>query len=207
VDVLNLEAMPEVVLDPFTVVCKLALLSFKPKGTKLAIRNNCVDFTHPVAKEQALRWFMSHIFDSNAYSRAALCNLRKPICRALRWYAAMAPMVFINAVIGLEILYDLYNKNGNDNAVESLRACLTILNNFDNLPKLAEDEDDESRGPMLTKLKAMWSDSEIECVEAWMVLLSEGDSETPHSAVAKSIEAYLTEKEPQLNEIMTKTAV
>jgi hypothetical protein len=196
-----------VVLDPFSVVCRLALLPFKPEGTKLVIRNNHLEFAHPHAKELAWRWFMSHFFDHEAFSRAALCNLRRPICRALRWYHDRAPTVFEHAENGLKRLFELYRKDGNDNAVEVLRSCLNIVQHFDELPQLADDEEDAPREQMLSKLQSMWGVSEVQGFESLMLLLSTNSNDMAKQAAICSIESYLTEKEPQLGTILNQSAV
>jgi hypothetical protein len=200
--------MVEVVLDPFTVVCKLALLAHKSDGTKLEVCDNRISFAHPVAKEQLYRWFMSHFCDHAAYSRGALCNLRKPICRALKWYSHTAPTVFSEARVGLTRLLELYRADSvHDNAVVTLTYCLTIMQRFDDLPDLADVPEDAPRSEMLHTLRLQWRDAEIECVETWMGLLAASESDVDAAAVSETIESYLTRKEPQLRRIMTQTAV
>jgi len=200
--------MAEVVLDPFSVVCKLALLAYKTEGTKLEIRDHRLAFAHPVVKEQAYRWFMSHFYDPAAYSRGALCNLRKPICRALKWYSNSAPTVFENARVGLTRLLELYRADSlHDNAVVTLTYCLTIMQRFYELPELADVPEDAPRAEMLHTLRSQWRDAEIECVETWMGLLAASESDVDAAAVSETIESYLTRKEPQLRRIMTQSAV
>jgi hypothetical protein len=202
------QGMSEVVLDPFTVVCKLALLAYKAEGTKLEVCDNRIAFAHPVVKEQLYRWFMSHFFDHAAFSRGALCNLRKPICRALKWYSDIAPTVFENARVGITRLLVLYRADSvHDNAVVTLTYCLTIMQRFYDLPELADVAEDAPRTEMLHTLRSQWREAEIVCVETWMGLLAASESDVDAAAVSETIESYLTRKEPKLRRIMTQTAV
>lgn len=201
--------MSEVVLDPFTVVCKLALLAYKAEGTKLEIRDNRVGFAHPVTSERLHRWFMSHFFDPAAFSRNALCNLYKPISRAVGWYSDSAPTVFENAQVGLQRLLEVYREDDSvfDNAIVVLVFFIKIMQHHKELPELAVIPEDAPRAEMLRTLRLQWREDEIRSVETWMNLLVTSESEDSAVAVYETIETYLTRKEPQLRRIMTQTAV
>jgi hypothetical protein len=152
---------------------------------------------------------MTWILNTPAFSRQALCNLRKPISRGLKWYGELAPTIVKHAITGLKTLISLYEDTSvayKDNATEALRYCLVIMEKHSELPSLLEIEDDEARSEFLQKLKVLWTDKEIFSIETLTKLLDE-DKKDSNTVVVDSIESYLTRKEPQLQPIMTQTAI
>ena len=68
------------VLDPLTSIVRLAILSFKSKGTKISINNNKITFCEPNMWQGTLRL----AFGDN---REDLHNLYNPIVKATKWYS------------------------------------------------------------------------------------------------------------------------
>lgn len=196
--------MPEVVLDPFSVVCRLALLNYKPAGTKLEIHSNRVAFSHPEAREWVWRSAMSVFRDRTAYSRSALCNLRKPICRAVAWYGATSPLVIKNATAGLAKLLEVYEADGRDTSTEALEFCHAILLNHEDAPALLSVKEDDKRSDLLNTLREQWTADSLRSVEAWMATL---DAHGDDGAIVDTVDTYLTRKEPAIRAILTQTAV
>jgi|MDTB01.1.fsa_nt_gb hypothetical protein len=193
------------VLDPLSVLCLLAILAHKPRGTKLVIEENRLTFSHPTARETARRWLFTWLFDPQAYSRQALCSLRKPIVRGLKWYSQKCPVIVAHATEGLRELVSLYESD-RDNATEALRYCLLIAEKHRELPELLEIPEDAPRAEFLEQLQAMWSDEEVFSLETLVKLLG-ADAPGTNRVVIESIESYLNRKQPQLQPLMTQTAM
>lgn len=68
-----------VIVDPFSCLLKLALLSFYPKGTKISIDNNEIFINAPTFLQGALRYYYG-------YGREDLHNLLIPIQKAILWF-------------------------------------------------------------------------------------------------------------------------
>ena len=67
------------VLDPLTCIIRCAILSFKPKGTKLSINQNKITFVDPNFLQGTIRWTYGD-------KREDLHNIYKPIVKSTRWY-------------------------------------------------------------------------------------------------------------------------
>lgn len=67
------------ILDPLTSLCKLALLYFLPKGTKLGISNHIL-YIQTYSYHQ---WIERRL---NGDSRRDISNLNAPIIKSIKWY-------------------------------------------------------------------------------------------------------------------------
>jgi hypothetical protein len=194
----------EVVLDPFTTMCKLALLSHYPEGTKVMIDGTALDFTKPTSVETMWR-SVHNLWVGTRYSRLALSNLRKPLIRSILWYMESSPVIFKNVDAGLQRLIDIYGRTPDGGlAAETLRFCLTTLRLHEQAPDLLNIPTDKQRTEQLGRLRTLWKNSEVECIESWFVDL-EGDG--PKERQVQAIENFLSLKQPELNEVIGDTAV
>ena len=66
------------IIDPFTCMVRLAVLSFKPIGTKISVNDNKIAFCEPGLFQGPLRW-------SKGDNRDDLHNLFFPIKKAMLW--------------------------------------------------------------------------------------------------------------------------
>ena len=64
------------ILDPFTCIIRLAILSFKPVGTKISIHNNKISYHDPNILQGALRWTYGD-------NREDLHNIYNPIRKVI----------------------------------------------------------------------------------------------------------------------------
>jgi hypothetical protein len=194
----------EVVLDPFTTACKLALLPHYPEGTKVMIDGTVLDFTKPTSVETLLRSVHS-LWGGTCYSRLALSNLRKPLIRSILWYMKSSPVIFKNVEAGLRRLIDIYSHTSDGGlAAETLRFCLTTLRLHKQAPELLIIQTDEQRTEQLERLRNLWKNSEVNSIESWFAAL---ESDGPKERRVQAIEDYLSLKQPELNEVISDTAV
>lgn len=57
----------DVILEPFQAVLQLALLSQAPVGTKISIKDNCVELQYPTYSQGLLRWYNNDNKDDLIY--------------------------------------------------------------------------------------------------------------------------------------------
>jgi len=154
-----------IILDPLTTMCKLALLAFKPIGTKIVFDNNNMILQEP-AKLQG--FWRKYYYGS---SKDQIHHLLIPITRAIKRYPITNPhikVIFQTSIIGLERLKNTYN-NDSSTAVHSLELYIqTITEALDtsetrprssSLCKLLEDDDTR---PCI--FKDLWNDKQIEII-------------------------------------------
>jgi len=109
-------------LDPLTTLIKLAILPYKPEGTKLSIDNNYIYFS-----ENTIFQFVIRKYFGDSYND--LRDLRRSLHKAVAWYFDEPKMkyLFENAIIGLEKLKQTYGNTGKADAVQSY---IDILSGF-----------------------------------------------------------------------------
>lgn len=103
----------EKILDPMSTIVRLAILSYKEKGTKLSIHNNSLSFQAPNYFQAPLRWGYSD-------DRADLHNLHNPIAKALDWYDLKLDYVrtlFELARKGIDTIKECYKGTSESNLV------------------------------------------------------------------------------------------
>ena len=67
------------IIEPLICLVRLAILEFKPYGTKISIFNNRISYNDPNMLQGALRW-------SNGDTRDDLHNIFLPITKVNEWY-------------------------------------------------------------------------------------------------------------------------
>ena len=109
-------------LDPLTTLIKLAILPYKPEGTKLSIDNNYIYFS-----ENTIFQFVIRKYFGDSYND--LRDLRRSLHKAVAWYFDDPKMkyLFDNAIFGLEKLKQTYGNTGKADAVQSY---IDILSGF-----------------------------------------------------------------------------
>jgi len=99
------------IIEPLICLIRLAILEFKPYGTKISIYNNRIIYNEPNLLQGAVRW-------SNGDSRDDLHNIYHPISKASEWYDindTNIKNIFIYSIRGLEKLKLSYNRNSTIN--------------------------------------------------------------------------------------------
>ena len=102
----NFKQEKNMILDPLTSIIRLAILSFKNKGTKISIHNNKIAYCEPGMLQGTIRL----AFGDN---REDLHNLYNPILKASEWFENDKDIrnLFIHAVLGIKVLKQSYSKN------------------------------------------------------------------------------------------------
>jgi hypothetical protein len=158
------------ILDPLTTMIKLAILGYKPVGTKLAIYNNKIYFQEPSLSQGFLRWAYGN-------KRYELHHLLNPIVKAVKRYEITNPSIraiFQLAVVGLERLKTSYHNNSSL-VIHSLNLYTNIINSvlnndkddilrFKNNSLLHNVQDDDETHNNSSIFANLWVDEEINLV-------------------------------------------
>lgn len=115
------------IIEPLICLTRLAILEFKPIGTKISIFNNRISYNEPNILQGAVRW-------SNGDARDDLHNVFLPLTKAPIWYNTQKPdiqNIFKFAIRGLEKLKRSYSRNSTINHsiqyyIDCLRRSITI---------------------------------------------------------------------------------
>ena len=111
------------IIEPLICLTRLAILEFKPVGTKISIFNNKITYNEPNILQGAVRW-------SNGDARDDLHNIYLPITKASKWYDVKhedIKNIFRFSIRGLEKLKKSYSKNSTIN--HSLQYYIDCLRN------------------------------------------------------------------------------
>tara|TARA_B100001758_G_scaffold131596_1_gene113209 strand:- start:1118 stop:1810 length:693 start_codon:yes stop_codon:yes gene_type:complete len=95
------------ILDPFSSIVRLAILSYKREGCKISIYNNKITYHEPHILQGPIRW-------TNGDNRNDLHNLYNPILKSLEWFSkknSKMNYIFRKAILGLKLLMLSYTKN------------------------------------------------------------------------------------------------
>jgi hypothetical protein len=157
------------ILDPLTTMIKLAILGYKPQGTKLAIDNNKIYFQEPSFTQGLLRWAYGN-------KRYELHHLLNPIVKGVKRCDLTNPSIrsiFTLAINGLERLKSSYNNNSSV-VIHSLDLYTNIINNalvndkdenrIKNNSLIHTVQDDDEIQNNISIFSNLWLDDEINLV-------------------------------------------
>ena len=170
------------VLDPLSSLIRLALLNYKPIGTKLSFYNNTINFQEPDFLQSAKRW-------SSGDNRNQIHNLYNPIFKIHQWYDIKQPQfVFIlkKAKSGLQNLIQCYTKDSSTIS-HSINYYIETIDNIldDNIKK---DDLENTTDIYSIKLKDLWSDREIQIIH---LLLQDIDEKKNNQAKFNNIDSLI----------------
>jgi len=157
------------ILDPLTTMVKLAILGYKPIGTKLAIDNNKIYFQEPSVTQGFLRW----PYGTKPYE---LHHLLNPIVKAVKRCDITNPSIraiFQLAIVGLDRLKSSYH-NSSSLVIHSLDLYTSIINSvlinqkdddrLKNNSLLHNVQDDDEISNNISIFANLWLDEEINLV-------------------------------------------
>jgi hypothetical protein len=191
------------ILDPLTTMIKLAILGFKPDGTKLAIDGNRIYFQEPTIFQGFWRWAYGN-------KRYELHHLLNPIIKAVKRYDINNPsikMIFTSAVLGLDKLKSSYN-NSSSVVNHSLDLYMSIINNVivpDNsrsnvIFHSVVEEEDNSR--QISIFQNLWSEDEITLVSNMLTQIN--NTKKDAKTYLDAVNTILVMKEDRANELISE---
>ena len=185
------------IIDPFTCMVRLAILSFKPKGTKISILDNMIKYNDPNILQGTIRW-------SQGDNRDDLHNLYRPITKAIEWYQLddeKIKHIFGLSSKGIENL--MFSYTGNSTVRHSLVYYKSIID--DNLKEEKETivNKEENFNKIYTELKGLWNKNEINIIND---ILSEMENKTDEEkqSLINAIDSIINIKERRVQMIIKK---
>ena len=201
------------ILEPLTTIIKLAIISFKPVGTKIAIDSNKIYIQSPNYAQSISRWWYGN-------NREELHYILKPILRAIDNYEPSKNVELKNiyefSVKGLKLLKNSYD-NTNSVLCHALDLYISLLEN-----KLNEHNLQIESKRFMTNIKnnlnlsqntkvnldklfiKIWNEDDITLISNMLNLASNNKSEEKN--YLKSIESILDSKEKITNQIIKDTS-
>ena len=182
------------IIDPFSCIVRLAILSFKPKGTKISIYDNKITYNDPTVFQGPIRW-------SQGDNREDLHNLYSPIVKALEWYDYNNPTIkniFELSKVGLNKLKDSYNKSSSIS--HSITYYISLIEEkliqTDNESTLDNDDN-----VIFKELKKLWNQNEITIVNTMLTEMKSTQVDELHSLI-NALESILSIKEKRVKSII-----
>jgi hypothetical protein len=175
---------------------RLAVLSFKPIGTKISVNDNKISFCEPGFFQGPLRW-------TKGDNREDLHNLFYPIKKAMLWRDKSNKLIreiFEMSIDGLDILKLAYNNNSM--ITHSVDHYKTFIQE-----KLVDDNDRPSTGDTEDEntihkaLKNLWNNNEITIINNILIEMKD-NRDDDLLALIKAIESILITKELKVKKII-----
>lgn len=206
------------IIEPLICIVRLAILEFKPIGTKISIFNNKITYNEPNMLQGAVRW-------SNGDAREDLHNIFLPITKISTWYDIHnddIKHILLYSIRGLEKLKNSYKKNSTiSHSIQYYTEYLRkSINNQESQHKDkiktrsnvtnndANDNNDEYNSIFL-KLKGIWNDREISIINNLLIELEErrknNSTLNDSNTIINTLETLLTSKEDKVYDLIVKS--
>ena len=198
-------------LEPLSVIIKLAIISFKEEHTKIAVSDNNMFIQNPTFYQGIVRYLYGN-------NREDICFLLKPIMRALELYNPdeheQLRYIFEKASSGLSNLKKSYN-NTSSTVCHSLDLYISIINaslKGENIlveSYLESKNTDDLNLSTNTKVNLekiflnIWTESDITLLYSMFKLADENTN--VENTYIKSINNLVKSKIPEINKRIEKT--
>lgn len=175
------------ILEPLTVIFRLAILKYKPPYTKLSIRDNSIVYQENTYDQGLIR-----MMDGDC--REDLHNLYHPILKSIEWYPYdKYQIIYDECIIGLSILNSVYDRNSTIR--HTLSHYISVIKN-----KGIGDEE-IIINPIIDKLKEVWEFSEIQSAISLLKLIQE---DINRDVYLETLELILHNKENFIHDLLKK---
>jgi hypothetical protein len=183
-------SLDDVLLEPFSVFIKLAVMSFKESGTKISVAENTIHIENPGVL-QGIKRFITR---SN---REHISYLAKPIKRVIVMYPPNDNdnLLYLYKLVikGIDVLKKSYNHKSST-TLHSLDLYVHLINKSINNRKAPEDIH------IPEKLLGLWNDEEINVI---CLLFKECETRLGDIHYINSIECILHSKEDAINQAIS----
>ena len=204
------EQKKDSILDPLTCLVRLAILDFKPLGTKISLNNNKIKYNEPNILQGAIRW-------TNGDAREDLHNLFNPLKKAVLWYDTTnqeIKNIFNYAIKGLQKLQSSYNNNSViSHSIQLYIEYLTKNINGKNQDKSNKESsiknsDDEEENTISKQLRDLWNSREITILNNILLELEDNRKKNTvglldeQDSLIRTLETILMRKEEKVSNIL-----
>jgi len=168
------------ILEPLSCVLKLALLQYKPVGTKISVINNAIQFNEPSFLQGLTR-------SLGGDSRQDLHNICHPIIKCLEWYPLSDhTLIYDECLKGLKVFKQSYEEHSLINHT---------IDHYIGLVTGKEHEPIEDNN-VISGLKDIWSQKEVEIIKSLIENINESEDKEESISV---LEQMLIVKEKKVN--------
>ena len=175
------------ILEPLTVIFKLAILKYKPPNTKLSIRDNSIIYQPPTYDQGFIRMMEGD-------TREDLHNLYHPILKCIEWYHCDSyKFLYDECIIGLNILNSVYDRNSTIR--HTISHYISVIQNKENIDTKV------NINPIIDKLKEVWEFSEIQSAISLLKLIHD---DINRDIYLESLELILHNKEIFIHDLLKK---
>jgi hypothetical protein len=191
---------PDMLLDPVTTVSRIALLQYKPEGTKISIQNHKITYMETSFYQGTWRMFQGD-------QREDLKNLYKPVIACVKWWGDLEGVKDIvkEAVHVLNELRKTYSETST--IYHTITLYKTIMEHYiegKSIDYLVDSMPDINDPPS-EDIKLLWNKKEIEVISVLLKnLVYYKDNEELKKIHMNPIEMLLDGKEIMLSDILNK---
>ena len=177
------------ILEPLTVIFRLAILKYKPPNTKLSIKENGIIYQENTYDQGFIRMMEGD-------TREDLHNLYHPILKSIEWYSySDYKFLYDECITGFNILNSVYDRNSTIRHTITHFISVIQMNDCENI---IEDVD---INPIIDKLKEIWTQSEIQSAISLLKLIHD---DINRDIYLESLELILQNKESFIHELLKK---
>ena len=175
------------ILEPLTVIFRLAILKYKPSHTKLSIKDNGIVYQGPTYDQGFIRMMEGD-------TREDLHNLYHPILKCVEWYSQDSyKFLYDECITGLNILNSVYDRNSTIR--HTISHYISVIQNKGNI------DEDVDINPIIDKLKEVWEFSEIQSAISLLKLIHD---DVNRDIYLESLELILQNKEIFIHNLLKK---
>ncbi len=175
------------ILEPLTVIFRLAILKYKPPYTKLSIKDNGIVYQGPTYDQGFIRMMEGD-------TREDLHNLYHPILKCVEWYSQDSyKFLYDECITGLNILNSVYDRNSTIR--HTISHYISVIQNKGNI------DEDVDINPIIDKLKEVWEFSEIQSAISLLKLIHD---DVNRDIYLESLELILQNKEIFIHNLLKK---
>lgn len=175
------------ILEPLTVIFRLAILKYKPSHTKLSIKDNGIVYQENTYDQGFIRMMEGD-------TREDLHNLYHPILKSIEWYSQDSyNFLYDECITGLTILNSVYDRNSTIR--HTISHYISVIQNKENI------DEDVDINPIIDKLKEVWEFSEIQSAISLLKLIHD---DINRDIYLESLELILQNKESFIHELLKK---
>ena len=177
------------ILEPLTVIFRLAILKYKPPNTKLSIKDNGIVYQGPTYDQGIIRMIEGD-------TREDLHNLYHPILKSIEWYSYNEyKFLYDECITGLNILNSVYDRNSTIRHTISHYVSVIQMNDCENI------REDVDINPIIDKLKEIWTLDEIKSTISLLQLIHD---DVNRDIYLDSLELIIQNKEQFIHNLLKK---
>jgi hypothetical protein len=187
------------VLDPLSCMIRLALLKYKPTGTKISICNNRIFFQAPTVFQGSLRW-------KNGDTRLDIHTLLTIIQKAIVWHDLKnekIKYIYQSSKDGLIKLLECYNESSNTS--HTLTYYIDIITKAITDDKPLEKKTTNDNDIYNEAFSKLWNDRKIDIIYNLFLEISESEKEEQEYLIS-AIESILAHKDIKVQEIVIEVS-